>query len=93
MKDPNKNNIPLYFDAGRSIFNVVTWALLNFLVLLLVSLFVGLYFKVQKGISTDADVASAFKIAFLVLIPLNWFYWKTKMKDGKWRYLFYRDWK
>ncbi|MHA6860380.1 hypothetical protein [Ralstonia pseudosolanacearum] len=93
MQDPNKNNIPLYFDVSRTIFNVVAWALLNLLLWILISVFVGIYLKEKIGTSTNADFSWSLKAALFALIPLNWFYWKSKMKDGKWRYLFYRDWK
>ncbi|MCJ9707888.1 hypothetical protein L0Z36_07230 [Burkholderia multivorans] len=94
MQDPNKNNTTLYFDVGRTLFNVITLALLNVLLWLLAALFTAVYLMHANGdVSTNAHVTFSAKFALLALIPLNWFYWKTKMRGGKWRYLFYRDWK
>lgn len=79
---------------GRTTFNMVTWALLNVLLWALVSLFVAVYLMHANGdVSTNAHVTFSSKVALLALVPLNWFYWKTKMRGGKWRNLFYRNWK
>lgn len=91
MQDPKKNNRPLYFDVGRTIFTVGTLALLNVLLWLLAALFTAVYLMHANGdVSTNAHVTFSAKFALLALIPLNWFFWKTKMSEGKWRVLFFR---
>lgn len=94
MQDPNRNNTTLYFNVGRTLFNVITWALLNLCLLVFVAAMVGCYLRFRNNdVSSNAQLAYSFKVAYFALAPLNWFYWKTKMSGGKWRYLFYRDWK
>lgn len=92
MQDPNKNNIPLHFDLSRTVFTVVTWALLNLCFLVLVAGLAGAYLMhTNNDVSSNSQFSYSFKIGYFALAPLNWFYWKTKMSNGKWRYLFYRD--
>jgi len=91
MQDPKKNNRPLHFDASRTIFTIVTLALLNFLSWLLAALFTAVYLMHANGdVSTNAHVTFSAKFALLALIPLNSFIWKTKLSDGKWRLAFFR---
>lgn len=91
MNNSNKN--PLYFDTGRTIFNLVCLVLLNLCAWIVVAVLIGVYLKEKAGTSTNADFNWSLQAALLILIPLNWFYWKTKVKDGKWKNLFYRTWK
>lgn len=86
------NNNKYKFDFTRTLFNLITWGMLNFLTWAFISLMIALYFKVTNGISTNADVSWSSNAGLFFLIPLNWFYWNTKVKNGKWRKLFFRTW-
>lgn len=86
------NNKKYKFDLIRTLFNVITWGMLNFLTWAFISLMIALYFKVTNGISTNEDVSWSSNAGLFFLIPLNWFYWHTKCKNEKWKKLFFRTW-
>lgn len=87
------------FSFCRSLFNIICWILFNLswsfvtiMGLLFFFKFTGIKPPIQSsGWDLFEDITFSFNVGLYSLIPANFLYWFIKVREGKWRQLFFKS--